>query len=162
MEKITSENAILPTHQSQLVPLLSTLSDKGYILLLHNTTDMSKSWVILKPEVLLTKVNGSIFDPKNFKEHCGHEFALNTGVVALSKLKEKFKNFNHKVITGYLIHMEYCFQITDQQVLEIITKDPSLKVRNRILLFSRLSSDRQSNRCMSTNRHNHISVWLAL
>ena len=126
---IMSENFILPQNPSRLISLLSTLSDKGHILLLHNHTDVNKSWVIFKPSMLLTKVNGSIFAPEKFKEqeHSSHKC---TGVVALTNIKEKFSNVNHQVITGYLTHMEYCFQIKDQRTLELITNDPALKVHS--------------------------------
>ena len=66
VDMIKSEQ-LLPQIPSRLILLLSTLSDKGHILLLQNHTDVNKSWVILKPSVLLTKVNGSIFAPENLK-----------------------------------------------------------------------------------------------
>ena len=49
---------------------------------------MNMSWVILKPSVLLTKVNGSIFAPEKFKdqEQSSHKC---TGVVTLTNIKEK-------------------------------------------------------------------------
>ena len=128
---IGSEHFILPQNPSRLISLLSTLSDKGHILLLHNHTDVNKSWVILKPDVLLTEVNGSIFAPENFKEHNSHGFSMSTGVIALTNIKEKFSSVNHQVITGYLTHMEYCFQIKDQHSLELITNDPALKVHSK-------------------------------
>ena len=127
---IMSEHFILSQNPSWLISLLSTLSDKGHILLLQNHTDVNKSWVILKPSVLLTKVNGSIFAPENFKEHCSHGFAMSTGVIALTNIKEKFSSVNDQVITGYLAHMEYCFEIKDQHTLELITNDPALKVHS--------------------------------
>ena len=138
---IRSEHFILRQNPSRLISLLSTLSDKGHILLLQNHTDVNKSWVILKPSVLLTKVNGSIFAPQKSKEqehgsHNSHGFAMehsshkSTGVVALTNIKEKFSNVSHQVITGYLTHMEYCFQIKDQHTLELITNDPALKVES--------------------------------
>ena len=79
---IMSEHFILPQNPSRLISLLSTLSDKGHILLLENHTDVNKSWVILKPDVLLTEVNGSIFAPEKFKEHSSHGFSMSTGVIA--------------------------------------------------------------------------------
>ena len=127
---IMSEHFILSQNPPRLISLLSTLSDKGHILLLHNHTDVNKSWVILKPSALLTEVNGSIFAPENFKEHCSHGFAMSTGVIALTNIKEKFSNVNDQVITGYLTHMEYCFEIKDQHTLELITNDPALKVHS--------------------------------
>ena len=126
-EKINPEDDLLPQVPSQLIPLLSTLSDKGYILLLQNHTDVSKSWVVLQPEVLLAEVNGSIFAPDNFKEHCSG-FAMSTGVVPLSKMIEKFGEPNNQVIIGYLTHLEFCFQIKDQHTLEMITKDETLQL----------------------------------
>ena len=108
-------------------PLLSTLSDKGYILLLEDHTDVNKSWVVLKPELLLAEVNGSVFAPDNFKEHCSG-FAMSTGVVALSKIQEIFGKQNKQVITGYLTHLEFCFRIKDQHTLEMITKDATLQL----------------------------------
>ena len=126
-ERTKSKDVLLPQEPSQLIPLLSTLSDKGHILLLQNHTDVSKSWVVLKPELLLTEVNGSIFAPDNFKEHCSG-FAMSTGVVALSKIIEKFGEPNNHVIIRYLTHLEFCFQIKDQHTLEMITKDATLQL----------------------------------
>ena len=128
VDMIRSEQ-LLPQIPSRLISLLSTLSDKGHILLLQNHTDVNQSWVILKPSILLTKVNGSIFAPEIFKdqEHSSHK---STGVVALTNIKEKFSSVSHQVITGYLTHMEYCFEIKDQHTLELITNDPALKVHS--------------------------------
>ena len=125
-EKTNPEDDLLLQVPSQLIPLLSILSDKGYILLLQNHTDVSKSWVVLQPEVLLTEVNGSIFAPDNFKEHC-RGFAMSTGVVPLSKIREKFGEPNNQVITGYLTHLEFCFRIKDKHTLEMITKDTKMQ-----------------------------------
>ena len=128
VERIKSEEDLLPQEPSQLIPLLSTLSDKGYILLLENHAEVNKSWVVLKPEVLLTEVNGSIFAPENFKGQY-NGFAMSTGVVPLSKIRERFGEPNNQVITGYLTHLEFCFQIKDQHTLEMITKDATLQLK---------------------------------
>ena len=126
-EKTNLEDDLLPQVPSQLISLLSTLSDKGYVLLLQNHTDVNKSWVILQPEVLLTEVNGSIFAPDNFKEHCSG-FAMSTGVVPLSKIIEKFGEPNNHVIIRYLTHLEFCFRNKDKHTLEMITKDETLQL----------------------------------
>ena len=123
LEKIQAEDALLlPSEPSRLIPLLSTLSDQGHILLLQNYTDVNKSWVILKPEVVLAEVNGSIFAPDNFKEHF-RNFAMSTGVVTLSKIREKFTEFHHEVLVEFLIHLEFCFRLKDKHTLELITKN---------------------------------------
>ena len=126
MNKIESDDAPLPKTFSQLIPLLKCLNDQGYILLLQNHTDESKSWVILKPDVLLTEVNGQIFAPKYFKKHSAFAISTishkSTGVVTLSKLKEKFNEYNHEIIVAYLTHLEFCFRIKDKHILDMITK----------------------------------------
>ena len=121
------EDVLLPQESFRLIPLLSTLSDKGYILLLEDHTDVNKSWVVLKPEVLLTEVNGSIFAPENFKGQY-NGFAMSTGVVPLSKIRQRFGEPNNQVIIKYLTHLEFCFQIKDQHTLEMITKDATLQL----------------------------------
>ena len=121
-KKIKSDETLLPQNSPQLIPLLSTLSDQGHILLLQNYTDVNKSWVILKPEVLLAEVNGSIFAPDYFKEHF-RNFAMSTGVVVLSKIRKMFTEFHHEVLVEFLIHLEFCFRIKDKHTLELITKN---------------------------------------
>ena len=132
-KKIKSDEILLPQSSSQLIPLLSTLSDQGHILLLQNHTDVNKSWVILKPEVILAEVNGSIFAPDYFKEHF-HNFAMSTGVVPLSKIREKFTEFHHEVIVEFLIHLEFCFRIKDKHTLEMITKN-EVSLTNEVLEY---------------------------
>ena len=115
INQIQTSDSYLPQHSLEIIPLLKALNDQGHILLLNNHTDDNQSWVILKPEVLLTDVNGSIFAQKNFTcsidspESTGDGFAMSTGVVTLSTLKEKFLKYNHEVIIAYLIHLEFCF-----------------------------------------------------
>ena len=139
----TEDELLLPSEPSRLIPLLSTLSDQGHILFLQNHTDVNKSWVILKPEVLLAKVNGSIFAPDYFKEHF-HNFAMSTGVVTLSKIREKFPEFHHEVVVEFLIHLQFCFRIKDKHTLEIITKNEvsltneSLEYREEYYFFPSL------------------------
>ena len=121
-EKVKSDDALLPQNPSQFISLLSALSDQGHILLLQNHTDVNLSWVILKPEVLLAEVNGSIFAPHYFKEH-SHNFAMSTGVVGLGKIRKKFTEFHYEAIVEFLIHLEFCFRIKDKHTLEMITKN---------------------------------------
>ena len=121
MNRIKYNDVPLPRTFSQLIPLLASLNDQGHILLLQNHTDESKSWIVLKQNVLLTEVNGSVFAPEYFKEHS--QFAMSTGVVTSTKLKEKFTEHNHEVIVTYLTHLEFCFRIKDQHTLDIITKN---------------------------------------
>ena len=120
VDQIGTSDSYLPQSSLALIPLLQTLNDQGHILLLENHTE-NQSWVILKPEVLLTDINGSIFAPEYFQKRS--IFAMSTGVGTLSKLKESFKKYNHEVIVEYLIHHEFCFRIKDQHILDLITNN---------------------------------------
>jgi len=60
--------------------------------------------------------------PKIFKQHY-KDFARSTGVVPLSKIKEKFPHHHPDMITGFLSHLEFCFKIEDYRALEMITDD---------------------------------------
>ena len=122
VDQIEAADLYLPQHSLELIPLLKALNDQGHILLLENHTDEDKSWVILKPEVLLTDVNGSVFAPDNFQKRSIH-FSMSTGVVTFSKLKDRFTNYNNEVIVAYLIHHEFCFRIKDQHTLDMITNN---------------------------------------
>ena len=121
VDQIETSDSYLPQSSLALIPLLQALNDQGHILLLENHTDEDQSWVILKPEVLLTDINGSIFAPEYFQKRS--IFAMSTGVGTLSKLKESFKKYNHEVIVEYLIHHEFCFRIKDQHILDMITNN---------------------------------------
>ena len=129
VDRIETSDSYLPQRSLEIIPLLKALNDQGHILLLKNHTDEDQSWVILKPEVLLTDVNGSIFAPENFQKR-SIDFAMSTGVVTLSTLKEKFLKYNHEVIIAYLIHLEFCFRIKDQHTLDMITNNQVLRTQS--------------------------------
>ena len=72
--------------------------------------------------MLLAEVNGSIFAPDTFKEHF-RNFAMSTGVLTLSEIRERFTEFDQEVIVEFLIHLQFCFRIKDKHTLELITKN---------------------------------------
>ena len=167
-KKIKSDETLLPQSSSQLIPLLSSLSDQGHILFLQSHTDIDKSWVILKPEVLLAEVNGSIFAPDNFKEHF-HNFAMSTGVVKLSKIREKFTEYHHEVLVEFLIHLEFCFRIKDKNTLEMITKNEvsltneASEYREEYYFFpSLVRNENPEDVCLPQETDMTVSMWMVL
>ena len=77
---------VLPTETSEIIALLKTLADKGFIIFLQTTGE--DSWIIRDLKTLLEKVNGALFAPSSFKEHL--PIASNTGIVPLNVLKGHF------------------------------------------------------------------------
>ena len=107
---VAKENDLsLPNDQSVLVEILTTLSDKGLILFIHS------SWVIVKTETLLNKINGTLFAPDHFEEH--RYLASNTGVVPVSNLHKVFPDYNSEMLVGFLTSLDFCRPV-DPSVLQ--------------------------------------------
>ena len=97
------------------------LSQRGNILLMTNKEDPEKSWIILNKAALLTDVNGALFAPEGFKEH--KKICSSTGVVPLSRMEILFDGYNIDMITQYLSHLEFCYEITDPKLLSLLPDD---------------------------------------
>ena len=111
---IAKENdSSLPNDQSVLIEILTTLSDKGLILFIHNP---HSSWVVVKTEVLLNEINGTLFAPRQFKEYCD-VLASNTGIVSTSSLLSVFPHYNTDMLVGFLQSLNFCRSV-EPSVLE--------------------------------------------
>ena len=95
---------VLPTNTSEIIALLTTLAEKGFILLLH--THNEDSWVVLDQATLLEKVNGALFAPSFFKEHL--PIASNTGIIPMEELGRQFPYYNNAMIIQFLIKLQLC------------------------------------------------------
>ena len=126
-KKIRELLSFIPTTQPHLVEICCELNDKGHLLFLHNTVSVEKSFVIIDKTPLLETVNGSIFAPEGFEQHC--MLGTSTGVVRQSKLSEHFKKVKRadlllklgiEIIVGCLSHLELCIPLEDEEVLSLI------------------------------------------
>lgn len=104
---------LLPLTVDALSKSLDTLSECGEILYLKNSKDVIKGWVVLKLLDLLSQINGTIFASPNRLAIFG-----NTGIVTRSKIKELFK-YRYRNIIKLMVHMEFCQQLDDAEVLLI-------------------------------------------
>ena len=110
----------IPTTIPHLVEICVQLSDKGHILFLLNKTSPEKSFIILDKTALLAEINGTMFAPEDFKQHC--QLATSAGVVPRSKLAKHFEKFNIKMLVRFLSHLELAVPIEDEEVLLLINK----------------------------------------
>jgi ankyrin repeat protein len=125
----------LPDTVSNICKVCNELNKRGHILFLKNTNNIKNSWVIIDKARLLSEVTGTIFAPKDFKQHC--QIAESTGVVPLSRLTEHFPDIETEVVTGFMTHLEFCHEIFDCELLELITKHhESLNIGNASTLES--------------------------
>ena len=122
---IKETTALLPQNPDGLIPLLSTLSDKGLLLLVKGGESHGSWWVILQKQGLLGEINGTIFAPKSFRQH--KDFSWSTGVVPFFTLKYEFPDYNPNMVSEFLTHLEFCFKIEDHQTL-VLLKDEATNV----------------------------------
>ena len=125
---IQESDALLPQNPDGLIPLISTLSDKGLLLLVADSVGNEDSWVILQKQALLGEINGTIFAPKEFSQH-KKDLSTSTGVVPLLQLKLEFPDYIPEMIAKFLTHLEFCFKVDDQEILELL-KDEDVHVKN--------------------------------
>ena len=102
-----------------------SLNDSGHILYLRHD-DISKSWIILDQAAILSEVNGILFAPTRFKQHCDLATS-STGIVPLSRLVERFPHHDPYMLVQLLSHLEFCREILDHEVLQLVYQElPSL------------------------------------
>ena len=136
----------LPSDQSVLIEILTTLSDKGLILFVHHPYS---SWVIVKKEALLNEINGSLFAPSDFKEY--RDLASNTGIVAVSNLQQSVSSLQHQ--TCLLVFSCHCNSVDrwTLQCCSILTSRPH-PLTPQLISSSFLVSFSQSDQTASVHQ----------
>ena len=117
---VKENRELLPQTSASLIPLISTLSDKG---------------------LLLSEMNGVIFAPKSFRQH--KDLSWSTGVVPFFKLKNEFPDYNPNMVSEFLTHLEFCFKIEDHETLALLNdeaEDTSPDVSEEYYFFPALVS----------------------
>jgi signal recognition particle receptor subunit beta len=119
--EISTENNplfCLPANFQTLYDLCYDLNDRGHILLLRDKHKPLKTWVVIDKESLLTEVNGTVFAPEGLRQYSN--LASSTGVVPINRLVQKFPNYSPTMLVGFLTHLEYCHEISDEDTLALI------------------------------------------
>ena len=138
---VKENRELLPQNSAHLVPLISTLSDKGLLFLVKGGERYADWWIILQKQALLGEMNGVIFAPKGFRQH--KDLSWSTGVVPFSKLKNEFPDYNPNMVSEFLVHLEFCFKIEDHETLALLkdeAEDTSPDVSEEYYFFPALVS----------------------
>ena len=109
---------LIPTTIPSLVEICIQLSDTGHILFLYNEFSPEKSFIIIDKTALLAEINGTMFAPEDFKQHC--QLATSTGVVPKSRLIKHFDRFDINMLIKFLSYFELAVPIEDLEVLTLI------------------------------------------
>ena len=89
--------------------LLTALNDKGIIIFLKNQHQIEKSWIVVDTVSLLKTIDGVLFAPKQFREHCN--IVSITGIMQSSSLKNVFSQYNLEMLVGFLQTLELCHRV---------------------------------------------------
>ena len=108
----------LPHTTQALGEACSNLNKRGVMLYIQTKT-IENSWIIIDKDMLLREVNGSVFALTGFTEH---KSLTQTGIVPLSKIKNCFPQCDSQLILDFLVHMEFCRQITAEDGLKLVTQ----------------------------------------
>ena len=118
---ILRKNDLLPTDESSLSQQLSELSEHGHIQYFLDSKNISHSWIVLKKEILLSELNGSLFSPKQFQSV--HKDLNSTGVVALFEIKQAFPRYDERMLMDFMILLDFCHKI-DKSEIAMISDQP--------------------------------------
>ena len=146
----------LPTNIDTLYKICLELNDRGHILLLKDRITVENSYVVIDKEFLLSKISGTVFAPEGFKQY--KDLSSNTGVVPLSKIAHCFPDSDTNILIAFLTHLEFCHEISDQNLLRQISKDhcQALNSKERYYLFPGLISSEAESDVWETVSHLNI------
>ena len=143
-KKSSSYLEFLPQDLPAVCERCAELNRRGIILYLQKEP-VQNSWVIVEKEVLLKNINGTVFAPEDFQEH--KSLAIHTGVVPYTKISECFrdleetKHIDTELIVQFMIHMEFCGQITDDRMLDLLAVNYPHHKKERHFLFPNLITE---------------------
>ena len=132
-ESCSSPQSFLPSDADTMADICTQINKRGNILYLPNAESAKNSWIVLQKDVLLQRVNGSIFAPKNFKEHT--DMATNTGIVPVSKLDIYFPDIDSNLIVSFMCHLQFCLEVTDSEILKQLSISSDYSEHERFLFF---------------------------
>ena len=154
---------LLPNESNKLVDLLKELNIKNHIVLLMQSQQKLNWWIINKniQDTMFSKVI-SLFSPRNFRDTPNHlPITHNTGVIPTEKLSKIFSELSLPIdlIESYLISMEYCKLIEDEEVLHLITGTESTAESNRYFFFPGLIKKNKQDLPKSKFKYNYGWVY---
>ena len=110
----------LPKSTGALYKICVELNERRHILLLRDKKTLENSYVVIEEKSLHSEVSGTVFASEDFKQY--KRLASNTGVVSLSKLAKCFPGKDLKIVIGFLTHLEFCHEISDQALVQLISE----------------------------------------
>ena len=155
-DPLSSREKFLPQTLEALHEACSNLNKRGVTLYIQ-TQSVESSWIIIDKDMLLREVNGSIFAPADFTEH---KLLTQTGVVPFSKIQSSFPQFDPHLIADFLVHMEFCREIREEDLLELVTETHTEYGRERHFLFPALTQQSPPRDLWQPQPHQYSCCWV--
>jgi signal recognition particle receptor subunit beta len=151
----------LPKGIEALYKICLELNDRGHILLLKDRIATENSYVVIDKTFLLSEISGTVFAPEGFSQYT--RLSTNSGVVPRSKLADSFPGKDLNIVIGFLNHLEFCHEIVDQALGQLISKEYSqiYDGKERYYLFPGLVSVNAKDSVWKTESHfEHNFGWI--
>ena len=155
-DPLSSREKFLPQTLEALHEACSNLNRRGVTLYIQ-TQSIESSWIIIDKDMLLREVNGSVFAPADFTEH---KSLTQTGVVPFSKIQSSFQQFDPHLITDFLVHMEFCREIREEDLLKLVTETHKKYGRERHFLFPALTQQSPPRDLWQPQPHQYSCCWV--
>ena len=161
-DPLSSKEKFLPQTLEALHEACSNINKRG-VLLYIQTKSIESSWIIIDKDVLLREVNGSVFSPEGFTEH---KELTRTGVVPFSKICNVFeelikaKETDPQLIVDFLVHMEFCREIKEEDLLKLVTEAHTEYRSERHFLFPALTQPSPPNNLWQHDPNEYSSCWV--
>ena len=155
-DPLSSREKFLPQTLEALHEACSNLNRRGVTLYIQ-TQSRESSWIIIDKDMLLREVNGSVFAPADFTEH---KSLTQTGVVPFSKIQSSFQQFDPHLITDFLVHMEFCREIREEDLLKLVTETHKKYGRERHFLFPALTQQSPPRDLWQPQPHQYSCCWV--
>ena len=149
----------LPKSIGALYKICVELNERGHILFLRDKNNLENSYVVIEEKSLLSEVSGTVFASEDFKQY--KQLATNTGIVSLSKISECFPGKDVNILIGVLTHLEFCHEISDQALVQLISEKYSQVSDERYYLFPGLISIKaESSIWDTTSNFDYTFRWI--
>ena len=113
--------------------LCKKLHKTGHIILVQDRDKIRRSWLIINKDILLHEIHGTLFAPPHFRQHY-ENLCTSTGVVTSSTIASMFQ-YDVTMLIGFLVHLEFCQEIKDKNILNLLSSDSNDTRDNEYFYF---------------------------
>lgn len=118
---VRQSDSAFPFEYETLCKLCESLGSKVNVMFIRNAAVIQESTLILEVNTLLSQIHGVMFAPEGFKQH---RLKSKNGIVTFSRLKKAFEGMDPRVIAQCMQRLEFCQEVQDQTVLNLIRGHP--------------------------------------